>query len=163
MTAPGGGRIGMVACPGLRRGLEADLEGLKQWGANGLVSLVETHELVTLGITNLEAIVERHGLWWRHLPIKDRRIPDEGFETRWRSEGARLRRLLSGGDRIVVHCWAGLGRTGTIAARLLIEMGCEPADAIRRVREARPGTIETDKQELFLQTSTLLSARDSRG
>lgn len=154
MTAPGGGRIGMVACPGLQRGLEADLEGLKQWGANGLVSLVEAHELITLGITDLEATLDRHGLWWRHLPIKDRHTPDEGFEKRWHSEGTRLRRLLSAGDRFVVHCWAGLGRTGTIAARLLIEMGCRPADAIQKVREARPGAIETEKQELFLHTCT---------
>ena len=103
----------MVACPGSRQGLEADLEGLKQWGANGLVSLVEAHELITLGITDLEATLDRHGLWWRHLPIKDRETPDERFEKRWRSEGTRLRRLLSGGDRFVVHCWAGLGRAGT--------------------------------------------------
>ena len=110
MTAPGGGRIGMVACPGLQRGLEADLEGLKQWGANGLVSLVEAHELITLGITDLEATLDRHGLWWRHLPIKDRHTPDEGFEKRWHSEGTRLRRLLSAGDRF---CGALLGRSGT--------------------------------------------------
>ncbi len=152
VTTPGDGRIGMVACPGVMRGLDEDLEALKQWGASGVVSLVEVHELVTLGVTDLEATLERHGLWWRHLPIRDRQTPDQTFEKRWRSEGMRLHRLLFRGESFVVHCWAGLGRTGTIAARLLIEMGCEPAEAIRRVREARPGTIETEAQELFLHT-----------
>ena len=47
----------------------------------------------------------------------------------------------------VVHCAAGLGRTGTFAAQLLVTSGLTPQKAIAAVRQARPGTIETEAQE----------------
>ena len=51
---------------------------------------------------------------------------------------------------MLVHCRGGLGRAGTIAARLLIELGIEPATAIERVRAVRPGAIETRAQEEYV-------------
>ena len=44
VTTPGDGCIGMVACPGLTRGLDEDLETLKQWGANAILYLVDHPE-----------------------------------------------------------------------------------------------------------------------
>jgi protein-tyrosine phosphatase len=52
---------------------------------------------------------------------------------------------------VLVHCAAGLGRTGTLAALLLVEGGLEPEAAIARVRQARPGTLETADQEAFVR------------
>lgn len=49
-----------------------------------------------------------------------------------------------------MHCRAGLGRTGTVAARLLVEHGARPADAIALVRTVRPGSIETVEQESYV-------------
>ena len=37
-----------------------------------------------------------------------------------------------------------------IAARLLVELGCNPADALNRVRAARPGSIATAEQEKYV-------------
>ena len=48
---------------------------------------------------------------------------------------------------IIVHCRGGLGRAGMISAHLLVESGIEPEAAIERVRAARPGAIETLRQE----------------
>ena len=44
----------------------------------------------------------------------------------------------------------GLGRSGMIAARLLVELGEEPRAAIQRVRQVRPGAIETAAQEDYV-------------
>jgi ADP-ribosyl-[dinitrogen reductase] hydrolase len=60
-------------------------------------------------------------------------------------------RSLCGGHDVLVHCRGGLGRAGTIAARLLVELGMEPAEAIARVRAVRPGAIETPEQERFVR------------
>jgi ADP-ribosyl-[dinitrogen reductase] hydrolase len=49
-----------------------------------------------------------------------------------------------------MHCYAGLGRTGTIAARLLVEHGMRPDVAIAQVRKIRPGSIETLEQEDYV-------------
>jgi ADP-ribosyl-[dinitrogen reductase] hydrolase len=47
-----------------------------------------------------------------------------------------------------MHCRGGCGRSGTIAARLLVELGlAEPAEAIQKVRFSRPCAIERPEQE----------------
>ena len=48
---------------------------------------------------------------------------------------------------VVVSCFAGIGRTGTVLACYLVHRGDEPAEAIDRVRRLRPGSIQTPEQE----------------
>ena len=90
---------------------------------------------------------ESFGMAWHHLPIRDVSIPDPVFEGAWETQGAALRQKLRDGERIVIHCRGGLGRTGMIAARLLIELGETPDRALQRVRAVRPGAVETLEQE----------------
>lgn len=165
-----GGRIGMTACPGRWRlfgavgiegnGLERDLATIRAWGATALISLVEQDELEFLGIATIGKQAQHVALDWYHLPIADFRAPGPAFEQSWDECGQIiLARLLQGG-RIMIHCLAGLGRTGTIAARILIELGSAPRAAIAHVREARPGAIQNPEQERYLlERRWLLSAR----
>lgn len=156
------GRIGISFCPGKqgpalagfewKRDLAADLDAVREWGAAAVVSLIEKHEIELLGVADLETAVAARGMEWFHLPIPDVRAPGEEFEQRWHQSGARLRSLLTNGERIFIHCRGGLGRAGTVAARLLIELGITGADtAIAKVRQVRPGAIETKAQEDHLR------------
>lgn len=111
---------------------------------------MERHELRDLGVADLGVRAGARGLAWYHLPIRDGGVPDAGFEHAWAPAGAALRQRLRAGEGVVVHCRGGLGRTGLVAARLLIELGEAPSSALRRVREARPGAVETPAQECFL-------------
>ncbi len=83
---------------------------------------------------------------WRHLPIADFSVPSEAFEKQWETHGPEIRALLRSGGDVLVHCKGGLGRAGMIAARLLVELGMAPEQAIREVRRARKGAIETPSQ-----------------
>ncbi len=132
------------------RDLSLDLDAIRDWGAAAVVTLVEAKELILLRVENLGEEVRRRGMFWFHLPIADVSTPDEGFERNWASSGDALRTLLRDGRDVLVHCRGGLGRAGTIAARLLIELGMEPSAAIRRVRTVRPGAIETREQEEYV-------------
>ena len=145
-----GARIGLCPCPGRSGSLANDLEEVRDWGARGLVTLIEDKEFGPLGVASLPEQVEALGMHWWHLPIRDMDTPDEDFERRWREVGQELRELLNEGISIALHCHGGKGRTGMIAARLLVELGSAPALAIERVRTARPGSIETKGQEAFL-------------
>lgn len=145
-----GARIGLCPCPGRGSSLADDLAGLQRWGARGVLTLVEDHELESLGMMSVREQLEALGIRWWHLPIRDRDVPDEAFEARWRTTGPELHALIGQGCAVALHCHGGLGRTGTIAARLLVELGSTPGEAIARVREVRPGSIETAGQEEYV-------------
>jgi len=153
------GLLGMTHCPGRRdpvtasgdwRGdLRADLQIVRKWGASTIVSLLEASEFELLGVPDFEVQVTA-AFRWLWLPIHDGGVPDAAFEARWHRDAPELQRRLAGGERLLIHCRAGLGRTGLATARLLIEAGLAPAEAIRTVRAARPGAIETRAQERYL-------------
>ena len=52
---------------------------------------------------------------------------------------------------VVLHCFAGKGRTGTILACYFVEKGMRAEDAIAQVRELRPGSIESFSQEIMVE------------
>lgn len=153
------GLIGMTFCPGKKdiglggfwdRNLNSDLGVIKAWDCAAVVTLMEEFELPLLQVHHLPAMVLALGMAWLHLPIRDVSTPDELFEELWEESGRRLRQTLADGGRILLHCRGGIGRTGTIAARLLVEFGVSPQEAITMVRQARPGTIETRSQEEYV-------------
>ena len=157
----GAGVVGMTLCPGKRapsyfggqweRNLAADMRVVADWGASVVVTLTEGFELDQLGVANLGNVAEAVELDWHHLPIPDMHVPDERFERRWTYTGHVLRHKLAAGERVLLHCRGGLGRTGTIAARLAIELGAPPDAALRAVRQARRGTVETPAQEAYVR------------
>jgi ADP-ribosyl-[dinitrogen reductase] hydrolase len=162
------GLIGITLCPGKKgasqfgghwnRDLALDMSAIRAWGATAVVTLLEKHEFETLSVEALPEAVAWAGIEWHHLPVTDVHAPDERFEMRWVYAGVRLRERLRAGERVLIHCRGGLGRAGTVAARLLVEFGATPADAIARVRAARPGAIETTAQERWVARQTAVDA-----
>lgn len=159
-TEPGFGRMGITFCPGKydpnamtgawARDLAIDLAAIRQWGATALVTLIEDWELKKLRVERLGIEAQQIGLKWFHLPIVDGDVPNADFEREWQTTGPRLLDLLAADQDVVVHCKGGQGRAGTIAARLLVEMGIPAREAILRVRKARAGAIENTAQENYL-------------
>jgi len=155
-----GGVIGVTLCPGKRgdslfgrewaRDLEADLDAVQHWGARLMLTLIEQDEMTLLGVPHLGERAASRGIDWRHLPIVDTMAPGEAFEQGWPTAGRTAFDTVAQGGRVLVHCRGGLGRAGTVVACLLIEFGSSPLQAIRQVRAARPGAIETPAQERYV-------------
>ena len=169
----GGGVIGMTLCPGKTgesvfgvdwaRDLATDIAVIGEWGASAVVTLIEEHEFEMLGVQALPEAMREVGIEWHHLPVQDVHAPSPEFETRWVYAGARLRERLRSGERVLVHCRGGLGRAGSVAARLMVEFGAAPSEAIAQVRAVRPGAIETAEQERWvLRQQAVDGARDAR-
>jgi ADP-ribosyl-[dinitrogen reductase] hydrolase len=167
-TGPRAGRVGLTFCPGKYdphamsgawdRNLALDLDEVRQWGAVAIVTLLELNELKELRVERLGEEILRRNMAWHHLPIVDGSVPDENFDKKWGTVGPELRSILRDGGDVLVHCRGGLGRAGTIASRLLIELGMAPETAMARVRAVRPGAIENFAQEQYVRT--LAEAKD---
>ena len=62
-----------------------------------------------------------------------------------------IRERIKNGEPTMVHCAAGVGRTGTILACYLIKYhNFSVKDAIDKVRKERPGSIQSESQEIAI-------------
>lgn len=153
------GQLALSLCPGKGgptaskdnrpRHLGRDLDQLNFQAKIGvLVPLIEAFEFTKLGVPNLIGEATARGMTVKHYPIQDVNVPKDMGATRDLVKG--LVADLEEGKNVFIHCRGGLGRTGTIAACILVEMGWGVEEAIADTRKARPGALETSGQEKFV-------------
>ena len=153
------GKIILICFPG-RKGNEIsfndqlfldELKKFHQLNCSAIVSLVEDSEFEKMYDKKLFVHqIYNNNLNWFHLPIMDLKAPDHKFIDKWQTTKTLLKNELIDGNNIVIHCMGGKGRSGTIAAILLIEFGNNNKDVIEIVRKKRKGAIETKEQEDFI-------------
>ncbi len=97
-----------------------------------------------------------YGLDGYHLPIDDFEAPTPEQQDTF---VALVRERRANGERVGVHCLAGLGRTGTLLATWLVSEGWTAADAVAEVRAQRPGSIESAAQEASVYAYELAVAQ----
>ena len=129
------------------------------WGPDGLATLAERGVSVVVNLHERGHDPERlarYGLTEIHLPVPDFTAPTADQLTR----GVRaIDRALVAGQRVAVHCAAGLGRAGTLLACYLVSTGLEPTAAIARIRAVRPGSVETAEQQAAVEAFARRAAR----
>ena len=152
-----GGGLGMGFAPGKYdtywkhdRDLGTDLDALRAVHlVDTLVLLIEDGELRDLRITALPEAAAAAGLDLLRYPIADFGVPTDkaAFVLLIDDLLARIR----AGERVVIACKGGYGRTGTVAGVVLRAGGMGPAEAVSVVRATRPGTIESHSQARFVE------------
>jgi protein-tyrosine phosphatase len=75
----------------------------------------------------------------RDFPIEDHGVPSEDEVPAFEELVAHISSELREGKVVLIHCWMGIGRTGTVATCVLLEIGLEPAAALHLVRKAGSG------------------------
>ena len=143
------------------RSAALDCERLRQvYGTDTLVLLNEDHEIARFvndvpppaGPQDLLAELARQQIELLRLPIPDGGTPSaEQLPEVRRLLAAVIERLRSG-STVAVACRGGLGRTGTILALVLRELGCSADEAVRRVRRMNAACIERESQEAFVRS-----------
>lgn len=130
-------------CPG-SKGTSVDeaLATLQAAGAEALITLMPAEELARNEATQLPQLCAERDLEWFHLPVADEQVPLADFDQAWRQSAARINELLDAGKSVAIHCKGGSGRTGLIAARILIDRNVPRETAIAWVQALRPKAIQ---------------------
>lgn len=144
LSIPGlAGKLIFTPCPGTRdASLEEALRALKHAGADAVISLMPHAELAANGAEQIARQCQALDLGWYHLPVADEQVPQEDFGTGWKAHRQALVEQLRAGRSLAIHCKGGSGRTGLIAARILIEAGIARSEAIALVQALRPKAIQ---------------------
>ena len=144
-----------VAIPGARRrwqrDLHADLRQLRHvHRCDVVVSILSDDELERLGIADIGEAVAVHGIEHRRLHVRDGAAPAPEQEDEVLALVDDLRERLMAGRTVVLHCRAGQGRSGMLAALVVASLWELPVDAIARVRRAQPRAVATVQQEHYV-------------
>ena len=154
----GPGRVGVMPCPSGGDTLRDNLRDWKEDGCDVLVSLQESDEAESLGLSREGDVAKDVGMEFVHHPIPDFGIPES------RDAALDLARTLAGkvreGRSIAVHCRAGVGRAPSIAACVLIALGETGEHALDLISDARGFRVpETEGQRAWvLKAEDTLSA-----
>ena len=120
---------------GRREPLANSLPEIESLSINGILSLASLDEIENKSPTYATAI-KSHQLPCEYIsfPIDDYNVPEdrEKFGSFVKNVAERLRN----GERLLMHCGAGIGRTGTVACCILIELGLSKEKAEKTVSEA---------------------------
>ncbi len=148
--------LAMSSLPGarfrdVRRDLRRDVSALRWHNVTDCLTLLENSELAKFRVQRLFAELSRAGIRCHHLPMADGAVPED-FGRLERALDF-LKRLLTAGRIVVVHCYGGLGRTGLVTACFLLSLSpsMTPQEAIERVRTVRGArAIQSVKQYNFV-------------
>jgi predicted protein tyrosine phosphatase len=118
--------------PGLALGACFPMEGAARLaGEHGIARVVD----VRVERCDDEAVLRLHGIRLLHLPTEDTRAisqPRLAHGVAFVSEG------LDRGERVLVHCQYGIGRSALLACCVLVARGLPPLDALETAKRARP-------------------------
>ena len=143
------GHIALSARPRGGDWLADEVNDWKRAGVGTVVSLLEPQEERDLDLQREAAEVRDNGMEFVSLPIPDRQVP--------RSEAGlanmldKVERSLSDGKGVLIHCRQGVGRSGLVAACLLVKKGFSPGAAVEKITASRGVVVpETEEQREWI-------------
>ena len=149
VKGPWPGKLAIAARPRGGDWLGDELAAWRREGIDAVVSFLTPEEERDLDLSFEESETKAQGMAFRSFPIPDRQVPDS--EARLAKLLTRIDQDLAFGKNVVLHCRQGIGRTGLVAACLLITKGLDVGDAIKQLSDLRGIPIpETTEQRRWI-------------
>ena len=151
INGPWRGRLAILARPRGGDWLQDDIISWAQSGFQLIVSFLTPDEADELEVTGEADSCRSEGLEFVSFPIPDRGVPESRRETLQLIKSVEAGLLA--GKTVGVHCRQGIGRSGLIAACLLVSSGVPAEAAFSGLTEARGLLVpETDEQRTWVDT-----------
>jgi protein-tyrosine phosphatase len=113
-----------------------------------IVLLAEVDECLTMTRRDLPALYLQAGFQVLHLPIPDGGVP---LREQLEQTVTSIIQHAQAGRHLVIHCYAGIGRTGLVAAAVAKRLLAVPGEAaITWVRRYIPRAVESPVQRRLL-------------
>jgi protein-tyrosine phosphatase len=135
VDGPWPGRLALASRPRGGDWLEDEIASWRRAGIDVVVSLLTAKEECDLDLSNEAQQTQGRGMRFLSFPIPDREVPES--DTKVAATLEKLDTDLSSGKNVVVHCRQGIGRTGLMAACLLVMKGLTPEGAVKSLSMAR--------------------------
>src|SRR5579859_7832099 len=146
---PWQGKLALAARPRGGDWLEDEMAAWRRDGVDTVLSLLTAEEEKELDLKNESKEVRRGGMKFLSLPVPDRHVPSKESDVTAIVE--KLDADLSSGKNVVIHCRQGVGRSGLVAACLLITNGLSSGAAVETVSAARGTPVpETPEQRQWI-------------
>ena len=126
------------------------LKQLAAAGAQAILTLMPLEEMQRNDVADLSQQCKSLGLLWFHLPIEDDHAPENDFQNAWATAKRAIHELLDAGKTLAIHCKGGSGRTGLVAAQILLERGMPLEQVIDKVRAIRPNALQLPVHQSYI-------------
>lgn len=150
----GSGFVAVMARPAPGEWLEDELASIASFGIARIVSLLEPSEAEQIGLAAEEFHCKAVGMEFLSFPIADRGLPSSlpkfsGFTN-------MLYETIGQGINTLIHCRAGIGRTGIVTAGVLLQAGFEPDEAFEHISKKRGMAVpDTEEQRSWVVANHL--------
>jgi hypothetical protein len=142
------GNLAIMPAPRMAERIEDIVLGWREEGIDCVVSLLEPSEIPALNQAESE-LCREVGLEFLSFPVRDKSVP-ASLES-FADIVALLAGRVASGRSVAIHCLAGIGRSTTLAACILIWLGVNSEVALDMISEARGREVpETEEQRQWI-------------
>lgn len=142
------GNLFLSYMPGRNEPFSKALEVIKESQVSTVICLNPFDEIIHKSPEYAKAIkLNNLDFVWEHFPLFDFGVPDDKQEFIKLVNSVTDR--LKNGERMLIHCAGGIGRTATLAVSVLMAFGMELDSAQRVVREAG-AMVQSKAQKEFI-------------
>lgn len=145
----GAGRLGLWHRPPKRV-----IPHLPAAGCTHVVTLLSARE----GAEEIGGLVEAAGMRWTWIPMASGRPPEGKQNEPIRAALPELSRALDAGETLLLHCSAGMHRTGMVAYAMLRSRGLTADEALAVIATARGHTRAALARALLLWSEDLVES-----